>query len=135
MKKILVLNLVLAAVLSTTGCQRISHNGALLGFGNVLEFGSVEYGRLLYVNGVFIMDISRENSSFEVEVDDEAGLTFDTNTKTLKGLKRIHRSIGHQATGYLSEIAGKDTKAAAKAIEYLGQGEVEKGEKSNERSH
>lgn len=122
MKRILVLTLVSATVLSmATGCAKISHNMGGLGFGKVFEAGSPEYGRLLYVNGVFLLDISRENSEWEIAVDDEAGISFDSETKTLKGVKKIRRAIGHQATGYLNEIAGKDTDTAKKAVEYLGR--------------
>lgn len=119
MKRIVFALAVAALGMCGSGCVKVSHNMAGLGFGKVLEVGSVEYGRLLYVNGMFIMDISRENSSIEVEVDDEAGISYDPGTKTLKGVKKIKRVIGHQATGYLNEIAGKDTDAAKKAINYL----------------
>ena len=117
MRKLLIVALGLA--LAGSGCTHVSHNAAIFGFGKVAKAGNIEYGEVCYVNGVLVVDVSRENSSWEIEIDDEAGMSYDPDTKTLKGVKKIKRTIGHQATGYLNEIAGKDNDTARAAVEYL----------------
>jgi len=96
-------------------CAGCSHNAAVFGFGKVFKVGNMEY-ELLYVNGIGIIDYSRENSSWEMEIDDEDGLSYDVDTHTIKGIKKVKRTIGTQITGYLCTLAEKDAKAAE---EYL----------------
>ena len=96
-------------------CAGCSHNAAVFGFGKVFKIGNMEY-ELLYVNGVGIIDYSRENSSWELEIDDEDGLSYDVSTHTIKGIKKVKRTIGTQITGYLVDLAKADAGAAE---EYL----------------
>lgn len=103
--------LVLAAmvvILALSGC---SHNAAVFGFGKVFKVGNMEY-ELLYVNGIGIIDYSRENSSWEMEIDDDDGLSYDVDTHTIKGIKKVKRTIGTQITGYLVDLAKADAEAA-----------------------
>lgn len=97
-------------------CSHFSHNVAGLAIGTKAQIGSPEYGEILWMNGFSLIDFSRENSEWEIEIDDNAGLSFDSSTKTLKGVKRIRRRIGKQVTGYLKDLAKENPEAA---IEYL----------------
>lgn len=97
-------------------CRHFSHNVAGLAIGTKAQIGSPEYGEILWMNGFSLIDFSRENSEWDIEIDDNAGLSFDPTTKTLKGVKRIRRRIGKQVTGYLTELAKENPEAA---LEYL----------------
>lgn len=91
------------------GC---SHNPAMMTIGQQVKIGTAEYGELTYLNGFAIVDCSRENSGWRIEIDDAVGLGFDQTTKTLKGVKSITRFIGGQATGYLVDLAEASPEAA-----------------------
>lgn len=105
------------------GC---SHNPVGMVFGKQMKAGNIEYGEISYLNGLAIVDVSRENSSWSIEVDDEAGLSYDAESKTLKGIKKITRTIGRQATGYINELAEKDPECVKAIVEYLKGGEEPK---------
>ena len=94
------------------GC---SHNAAIFGFVKVIKVGNVEM-EALYVNGIAIVDYSRENSSWEIEIDDEDGLSYDSEAKVVKGIKKIKRTIGKQITGYLVDLSKADRKAAEEYV-------------------
>ena len=110
MKKILAM-LALAGLLA--GC---SHNPAILTVGRQIRLGTAEYGDLTYLNGFAIIDCARENSEWEIEIDEEDGISFDVSSKTLKGVKKIRRRIGKQVTGYLKDISKNNPEAVT---EYL----------------
>lgn len=99
----------IAVMLALAGC---SHNAALLTVGKQLKVGSSEYAEITYLNGFAIIDMSRENSSWAIEIDDEVGLSYDNTTGTVKGIKRIERHIGRQITGYLVDLAKANPEAA-----------------------
>jgi len=99
--------LLMAGLLS--GCSRFSHNFNGMFFGTRVSIGSPEFGELSYLHGFGIIDASREESSYSVEIDKEDGLSF-TDGK-LKGVTRITRTIGKQITGYAVDLAKKDSKA------------------------
>lgn len=105
--------LLMAGLLS--GCSRLSHNFNGMFFGTRAAIGSVEYGEISYLHGFAIIDASREQSSWSVEIDKEDGLSF-TDGK-LKGVTKITRTIGKQVTGYAVDLAKVDSKAAE---EWLG---------------
>lgn len=111
-------------------CQSCSHNPLTMVFGKQAKIGNLEYGELSYLNGLAIVDVSRENSSWTIEVDDEAGLSYDAETKTLKGIKKIERRIGKQVTGYLNELADKNADSVKYVVEYLKE-EPSKEDKNN----
>lgn len=113
MRKILAM-MVLSGLLCS--CRNFSHNVSGLAIGTKAQFGSPEYGEILWMNGFSLIDFSRENSEWEIEIDDNAGLSFDPSTKTLKGVKRIRRRIGKQVTGYLKDLAKENPEAV---VEYL----------------
>lgn len=108
-------------VLFLAGC---SHNPAVFTMGTRTNVG-FDPGQLSanisWSDGLNIVDVPRENSSFEIEVDESVGLTFDKATNTIKGIRKITRKTGIQITGYLVELADISPEAAiayiAKAIE------------------
>lgn len=110
MKKLFAIMILL---LVATGC---SHNPAVMTIGRRIHIGTAEYGDLTYLNGFAIVDCSRENSEWEIEIDDTDGLSFDPTTKTLRGVKKIRRRIGKQVTGYLKDISENSPEAVT---EYL----------------
>jgi len=114
----------LATMILMSGCSRLSHNFNGMFFGTRFSVGSPEYGEIVYMNGFSIIDASREESSYSVEIDKEDGLSF-TDGK-LKGVTRITRTIGKQVTGYAVDLAKVDPKATE---EWLG-GEPEKGQEA-----
>lgn len=97
------------AVMALAGC---SHNPGILTLGKQLKIGTTEYGELSYLNGFSLLDCARENSGWRIEINDNAGLSFDKTTNTLKGVKSITRVIGGQATGYLVDLAEASPDAA-----------------------
>lgn len=101
-------------MLAGAGC---SHNAAILTFGKTFRIAGGEYGGIIYVNGISIVDVSRENSDLELEIDDEAGLSYNEDEKTLKGVKKIKFSVGKQVTGYLVDLAKEDKELAEKYLE------------------
>ena len=113
MKKTL---LAIAAVsaLAFTGC---SHNPAMFAFGKKVSIGNTEYGELSYVDGIYILDVSRENSSWEMEIDDQGGIQYDAEHGTIKGVKKIRREIGPQVSGYLVDLAKKAPEVAQAWVE------------------
>lgn len=103
----------LCLVLFFVGC---SHNAAIFTIGKQLKIGNAEYGEISYINGIAIVDLSRENSGWEMEIDEEDGLQYDSKTGTVKGVKKIKRNIGKQITGYLVDLAETDSKAVEKYL-------------------
>ena len=97
------------AAVALTGC---SHNPGMMVIGKHLKIGTTEYGELSYLNGFSFLDCARENSGWRIEINDNAGLSFDKTTNTLKGVKSITRVIGGQATGYLVDLAEVSPDAA-----------------------
>jgi len=104
---------VLAALAELCSCRNVSHNASAVAFGKKLRVGSVEYGDITYLNGFSLIDLSRENSEWQIDIDDEAGISFDPSTQTLRGVKSIRRRIGKQVTGYLNDLSEKSPEAVA----------------------
>ena len=101
-----------------------SHNPALFTMGKRFQAGttpgSADLG-LSYTNGLSIIDIPRENSSWEMEIADDEGLSFDSTTNTLRGVRKITRKTGIQITGYLVDLAEKSPEAAKAYIEQASE--------------
>jgi len=104
--------LVLILLILSVGCRRFSHNPAVFTFGKKISVGTAEYGELSYLDGIAIVDVSRENSSWSIEIDETTGITIDKDAGSLKGIKKITRTIGRQVTGYLVDLAETDAAAA-----------------------
>lgn len=65
-----------------------------------------------YTDGLNVIDVSRENSTWSLEVDGDTGLSYDEQSGSVKGVRKIRRSVGPQITGYLVELAEKHPEAA-----------------------
>lgn len=112
MKTIVVFS-ILATAIFLGGC---SHNPGTYLFGEQTRLGVGEYGTYNAVRGMLLTDIPRENTSLEVEIDNENGIQYDPASGTLRGITRIKRTVGVQITGYLKDLAEVCPEAA---VEYL----------------
>lgn len=72
-----------------------------------------------HTDGLNVIDVSRENSEWEIEIDDESGVTVDKKTGNIKGIKKIRRKVGPQVTGYLVDLAKESPEFAKWYLEYL----------------
>lgn len=106
----------LIGVLLVILCAGCAHNPGQFVLGNHTRIGFGDYGTLSVAEGLLINDIPRENTSFEVELDSEAGVSYDPATGTVKGVKKVTRHVGPQITGYLVDLAKVAPDAA---LEYL----------------
>jgi hypothetical protein len=70
-----------------------------------------------YIDGLNVVDVSRENSSWDIHIDADNGVSYDSKTGTIKGVKRLRREIGPQITGRLVELAEKDPEMARMYVE------------------
>lgn len=90
-----VISIVFLSVL--TSC---SHNQGSLIAGKGLMIGGQG---IQYFNGLVLLDNSRENSSWKIEIDDEDGITMQDGN--VRGVRNIERSIRGQITGYACDMA------------------------------
>ena len=100
-----------------TGC---GHNTGTFTIGTRVNAGldpQNATANISYTDGLNVVDVSRENSSWEIQVDADNGVSVDTKTGTIKGIKRLRREIGPQITGRLVEMAAKDPEMARMYIE------------------
>jgi len=100
------------------GC---SHNPAIFTMGKRTNIGfdpASMSANISWTDGLNIIDIPRENSSFSIEVDEAMGLKFDPVTNTIQGVKKITRRTGVQVSGYLVELAESNPELAAKYLEH-----------------
>lgn len=107
---------VLASLLAAPGC---SHQAASLTWGTKATVGinpQTFTANVSYIDGFSLLDLARENSGWEIEIDSENGISFDKKTGKLTGVKKVRRFIGPQMTGYLVDLAKKDREFA---IEYI----------------
>ena len=74
---------------------------------------------LSYTDGLNVVDVSRENASWDVEIDADNGVSVDDSTGTVKGVKRLRRDVGPQITGYLVDLFENSPEAAASYIETM----------------
>lgn len=117
-KTMLFVGAVIAAVIMT-GC---GHNTETFHIGTRFNAGldpQNATANISYTDGLNVVDVSRENSSWDVEVDADGGVSVDTKSGTIKGVKRIKREVGPQITGYLVDLAKKDPEMAKMYIEAL----------------
>ena len=88
-----------------------SHNGNLVGVGKVLRIGNDTCG-ITYVNGLFSVNSSRENSESVIETND--GDSFNaTPGAAVSGVRSIRWRTSPQITGYLVDLAKIAPDAAA----------------------
>lgn len=102
-----------------TGC---SHNTGAFTIGTRVNAGldpQNATANLSYTDGLNVVDVSRENSSWDLEIDADNGVSVDTQNGSIKGVKRIRRDVGPQITGYLVDLAEKDPEMAKLYVESL----------------
>ena len=108
-----------AALFLIAGC---SHNTGAFTVGTRMNFGidpQNATANVSYTDGLNVVDISRENSSWDLEIDANNGVSVDTSSGTIKGVKRIRRDVGPQITGYLVDLAESDPEMAKNYVESL----------------
>lgn len=114
MRKTVLLAVVLLAL---TGC---GHNTASFMVAKRLNIGfdpQNATANISYLDGLNVVDVSRENASWDIYVDADAGVSYDSKTGTIKGISRIKREVGPQITGYLVDLANKDPEMARLYVE------------------
>jgi hypothetical protein len=118
MKKAIIISAV-ALALCAAGC---GHNTGAFTIGTRVNFGldpANATANVSYTDGLNVLDVSRENSEWELEIDADTGLSVDSKTGNVKGVKRIKRKIGIQITGYLVELAKENPDLAKLYIERM----------------
>lgn len=119
MKKIIIALTVTAAALLLPGC---SHNTGAFTLGTRINAGldpQNATANLSYTDGLNVVDVSRENASWDIEIDADNGVSVDDSTGTVKGVKRLRRDVGPQITGYLVDLSENSPEAAASYIEVM----------------
>jgi len=117
MKKKAMLALCCTLAVIATGC---SHNTGAFTVGTRLNAGldpQSATANVSYTDGLNVVDVSRENSSWDIEIDADGGVSVDAQTGNVKGVKRLKREVGPQITGYLVELAEKDPEMAKMYVE------------------
>lgn len=118
MKKLFIVAVALAAGIATlTGC---GHNTGAFTIGTRFNAGldpQNATANICYQDGLNVVDISRENSGWDIQVDADSGVSYDSKTGTVKGIKRLRREVGPQITGRLVELAAKDPEMARLYVE------------------
>lgn len=106
-----------AALFLVAGC---SHNTGAFTVGTRMNFGidpQNATANISYTDGLNVVDISRENSSWDLEIDADNGVSVDSTSGTIRGVKRIRRDVGPQITGYLVDLAEYDPEMAKSYVE------------------
>lgn len=119
MRKITITITVIAAALLLPGC---SHNTGAFTLGTRINAGldpQNATANLSYTDGLNVVDVSRENASWDIEIDADNGVSVDDSTGTVKGVKRLRRDVGPQITGYLVDLSENSPEAAASYIETM----------------
>ncbi len=101
-----------SAVALAAGC---SHNVGGFTIGTRTQAGIDPQNitaNISHTDGLNVIDVSRENSEWEIEIDDESGVTVDKKTGNIKGIKKIRRKVGPQVTGYLVDLAKQNPELA-----------------------
>lgn len=120
----MLVTLALAALFFVAGC---SHNTSAFTVGTRLNAGldpQNATANISYTDGLNVVDVSRENSSWDLEIDADNGVSVDTSSWTIKGVKRIRREVGPQITGYLVDLAESNpdmAKSYVEAVKYYWQ--------------
>lgn len=114
---IIITGIAATLVLLLAGC---AHNSEVVSIGKRAAVGIDPQNATLnasYVDGLNIIDVSRENSEWEVQVDADAGVKYDAATGTITGVQRLRRKVGPQVTGYLVDLAKADPQIVVKYFE------------------
>lgn len=114
---LLILAVCAGVIAALAGC---SHNTGAFTVGTRINAGldpQNATANISYTDGLNVVDVSRENASWELDIDNETGVSVDRQNNTIKGVKRIKREVGPQITGYLVDLAGKDPDMARNYVE------------------
>lgn len=113
----MLVTLEMAALFLVTGC---SHNTGAFTVGTRINFGldpQNATANVSYTDGLNVVDVSRENSTWTLEIDSENGINVDSTSGTIRGVKRIRREVGPQITGYLVDLAESNPDMAKSYVE------------------
>lgn len=108
---------VVAVLFAFSGC---AHNTGAFTIGTRINAGldpQNATANISYTDGLNIIDVSRENSGWEVEIDADNGVAVDPASGTVTGVKKLRREVGPQITGYLVELAEKNPEMAGSYVE------------------
>lgn len=114
-----ILAFTIGIALALSGC---SHNTGAFTLGTRVNLGldpQNATANASYTDGLNVIDVSRENASWSIEIDADNGVSVDTSTGNIKGVKRINREVGPQITGYLVDLAAKDPEMAKLYVESM----------------
>lgn len=109
--------IVISILVCLVGC---SHNTGSVTLGTRINLGfdpQSATANISYADGLNLFDVSRENSSWELEIDATSGVSL--NDGSIKGVKRIKRDLGPQITGYLVDLAHKDPEMAKEYVKAM----------------
>lgn len=112
--KDIILTIITVLTLFAAGC---SHNANFVASGKVFKIGTEAAG-LLYVNGLVAINGTRENSESIIEAGDDDGLS-GAPTVDAKTVRTIRFRTGPQLTGYLVDLAKKDSAAAEAYVKVM----------------
>lgn len=119
MKQTILIAITVIAAALLPGC---SHNTGAFTLGTRINLGidpQNATANASYTDGLNVIDVSRENASWDVEIDADNGVSVDDSTGTVKGVKRLRRDVGPQITGYLVDLSENSPEAAASYIEVM----------------
>lgn len=108
----IVIGTIAGMVAFATGC---SHNVGGFTIGTRTQAGIDPQNmtaNISHTDGLNVIDVSRENSEWEIEINDETGVTVDKKTGNIKGIKKIRRKVGPQVTGYLVDLVKESPEFA-----------------------
>lgn len=114
-----ILAFTIGIALALSGC---SHNTGAFTLGTRINAGldpQNATANLSYTDGLNVIDVSRENASWDVEIDADNGVSVDNRTGNIKGVKRLRREVGPQITGYLVDLADKNPEMAKAYVEAM----------------
>lgn len=119
MKKFVLFLSVCVSVFVLAGC---SHNTGAFTLGTRVNLGfdpQNATANASYTDGLNVVDVSRENASWDIEIDADNGVSVDDNTGNIKGVKRLRRDVGPQITGYLVDLAAQNPEMAKLYVESM----------------
>lgn len=122
--------IVVCMVMCVIVISSCAHNNTFGGIGTDIGVGNAQFGEIRFRNGAFLGDVSRENTIVDIEINDEAGLSYDQAQNTVKGLRRVSIRRGPQITGYLKELAEVSPETATEYVKAAA--EFFKDKKSDE---
>ena len=119
MKKLILFLSVCMSVFVLAGC---SHNTGAFTLGTRVNLGfdpQNATANASYTDGLNVVDVSRENASWDIEIDADNGVSVDDNTGNIKGVKRLRRDVGPQITGYLVDLTAQNPEMAKLYVESM----------------